>query len=215
MSRKLQVNLPQPSADMLRDLATAADEPPSRLASKLLQRAIALQARRTNPAAAPSIPPLPASTQPEAHNASPPAADTDAGANARAGGAPSSGPDTPASPESPARPPWLEPPGGDSTWRAITWGAIAALYARYPNQLQALQEDWWQDSHRLEHLAAIAHWRRQIDEGATDPREEIYFQETIDRFSDQLSRQPGSTGTRWDPNAIPAGWSSPRSSAPA
>lgn len=100
------------------------------------------------------------------------------------------------------RPPWLPPYEDAETWRALTWGAIAALYARYPHQLQNLKDGWWQDTAQLEKLSAIAHWRQQLDEQAADPREELYFHDSLDRLANQLARQPGSTA-RWDPSTMP------------
>jgi hypothetical protein len=172
MSRKLQVTLPDPTAEKLWQLAENADQPPGRLASQLLQRTIDYQARRPGQPSPPKLPTF----------------DND------------SGPREPGQ-----RPPWLPPYENTDTWRALTWGAVAALHARYPNQLQNLKQDWWQDTAQLEKLSAIAHWRQQLDDGAADPREELYFHDTLDRLATQLARQPGS-GARWDPNTIPGWW---------
>src|ERR1700761_558145 len=48
--------------------------------------------------------------------------------------------------QSPARPPWLEPYGGSREWRQRMWGAIVALYGRYPDELKGLQQGWWKDT---------------------------------------------------------------------
>lgn len=104
------------------------------------------------------------------------------------------------------RPPWLEPYENPHTWHALTWGAIAALHTRYPRQLEALQENWWEDDDLLERLCAIGHWREQLDVHTTDPCEEIYFHDTLATLARHLSKQPGTHG-KWDPNVIPAGWS--------
>lgn len=100
------------------------------------------------------------------------------------------------------RPPWLPPYEDTETWRALTWGAIAALHARYPSHLQNLKDGWWQHTALLEKLSAIAHWRGQLDEQAADPREELYFHDTLDRLATQLARTPGSA-SRWDPSTMP------------
>lgn len=177
MSRRLHVTLPEPVAEQLRDLAELADQPPGRLAGTLLQKAIA-QARRNGLPACPPSPP------------SPPLADTGhRDANATPG----------------ERPPWLQPYENPHAWRALAWGAIAALHSRYPRQLEALQENWWEDNDLLERLCAVAHWRQQLDEHASDPREEIYFHDTLANLARFLSQQPGTHG-KWDPNVIPAGW---------
>lgn len=170
MSRKLQLRIPEPAAQALEELAGMAGQPVAGLASQLLQRAVANQARRNAPPATPA---------PSFQDS----ADT----------------------EAPERPAWLEPYGGDRTWRAVTWGAIAALHSRYPHQLRALQEDWWQDSAQLEQLSALAHWRAHLDEHATDPREELYFHDTLNRLARRLTEKPGTTG-RWNANTIPTGW---------
>lgn len=36
----------------------------------------------------------------------------------------------------------LEPYGGDREWRQLTWGAIIALYGRYPDHLKGLKIGW-------------------------------------------------------------------------
>lgn len=171
MSRKLQVTLPDPTAEKLWHLAETADQPPGRLASQLLQRTIDYQARRPGP---PSTP------------------------------APSTSARQDSDQETPRqRPPWLPPYENTDAWHALTWGAIAALHARYPHHLQNLKDGWWQDTALLEKLSAIAHWRDQLDQQATDPREELYFHDTLDRLATQLARQPGNAD-RWDPITIPA-----------
>lgn len=105
------------------------------------------------------------------------------------------------------RPPWLPPYEDTDAWRALTWGAIAALHARYPQQLQNLKDGWWQDTALLEKLSAIAHWRQQLDQAAADPREELYFHDTLDRLATQLARQPGGSN-RWDPSTMLSDWDS-------
>jgi hypothetical protein len=37
---------------------------------------------------------------------------------------------------------WLEPYGGDPTWRQEMWGAIAALHGRYPRALANLKDQF-------------------------------------------------------------------------
>jgi hypothetical protein len=47
-----------------------------------------------------------------------------------------------------ARAPWLEPYGGDREWRQLTWGAIIALYGRYPEHLKGLKIGWGRTTRR-------------------------------------------------------------------
>lgn len=177
MSRRLQVTLPDPAADELAQLAAHADQPPGRLAGTLLQKAIA-QARRSGIPLAPTL------------TAAQPTAQPAASAHPASEG---------------QRPPWLPPYENDHAWRALTWGAIAALHSRYPRQLHSLQEDWWQDCDLLERLSALACWREQLDQHATDPREELYFHDALATFANHLAQQPASQ-PRWDPNVIPSDW---------
>jgi hypothetical protein len=170
MSRKLQLTIPDPTAEKLAQLAHVADQPLSRLAAQLLQRTVDFQARRSAPPSAPA----PSAT----------------GATAWQG-------------DIVERPPWLPPYEDADAWRALTWGAIAALHARYQHQLQHLKQDWWNDTALLEKLSALAYWREQLDDHAADPREELYFHETLDRLANELARRPGRT-SRWDSSNIPA-----------
>jgi hypothetical protein len=70
---------------------------------------------------------------------------------------------------------WLEPYGGDPTWRVEMWGAIVALHGRYPRHLGDVKEGWWNDEAHTETLCALAAWRAEIDDGGQDPREELAF----------------------------------------
>jgi hypothetical protein len=58
---------------------------------------------------------------------------------------------------------WLEPYGGDATWRQDTWGAIVALHGRYPRPLEHLKDGWWADAAQTETLCVLAVWRAEID----------------------------------------------------
>ncbi len=104
------------------------------------------------------------------------------------------------------RPPWLEPYGGDPEWTAITWGAIVALHGRYPEELSALKDGWWERSSQFESLAALAVWRQEIDDHGQDPREELAFQGQLSTLSEILQRQRGSVRDTWEPGFPPAGW---------
>ena len=70
---------------------------------------------------------------------------------------------------------WLEPYGGDADWRALMWGSILTLHARYPRRLKNLKDGWWDDEVHLEILCALATWRNELDDDGEDPREELAF----------------------------------------
>ena len=104
------------------------------------------------------------------------------------------------------RPRWLEPYGGDATWRQETWGAIVALHARYPRQLEHLKAGWWTDEGQIETLCALAVWRAEIDEFGRDPREELAFHHQLTDFARALRQQGGGVAKQWVPGAPPATW---------
>jgi hypothetical protein len=108
--------------------------------------------------------------------------------------------------EAPDRPQWLEPYGGEPGWRREMWGAVVALYARYPRHLEALKEGWWLDDAHTEILCALAVWRAQIDDGAENPREELAFQVQLDNYASVLRQQGGGVATAWKPGAPPSDW---------
>jgi hypothetical protein len=102
-----------------------------------------------------------------------------------------------------ARAPWLEPYGGDREWRQLTWGAIIALYGRYPEHLKGLKLGWWEDDSTVELLCAFAHWRQMLDDGATDPRQELDFQFSLIEFGRRLKEVGGGVAKEWQPGAAP------------
>jgi hypothetical protein len=101
-----------------------------------------------------------------------------------------------------ARAPWLEPYGGDREWRQLTWGAIIALYGRYPDHLKGLKLGWWEDDSTVELLCAFAHWRQMLDDGATDPRQELDFEFSL-IGSDDGSRKWAAVSPRSGNRAQP------------
>jgi CopG antitoxin of type II toxin-antitoxin system len=109
--------------------------------------------------------------------------------------------------ENPARPPWLEPYGGDREWRKRMWGAIVALYGRYPDELKGLKRDWWEDTSQVETLCALVVWRETLDDhGSGDPREELEFQLNVAEFGRRLAQQGGGVTKAWTPGAPPDEW---------
>lgn len=104
------------------------------------------------------------------------------------------------------RPGWFEPYGGDPQWRQQMWGAIVALYGRYPRQLEALNDGWWNDEAHTEILCALAVWREQIDEGAESPCEELSFHRHLAHYAATLRREGGGVASAWQPGAPPPEW---------
>jgi hypothetical protein len=104
------------------------------------------------------------------------------------------------------RPRWLEPYGGDHSWRRVMWGAIVALHGRYPGRLAPLRDGWWNDDAEAEILCALAIWRADIDDGGEDPREELAFHERLRDYSHALRHQGGGIATAWQPGAPPREW---------
>jgi hypothetical protein len=101
---------------------------------------------------------------------------------------------------------WIEPYGGDTTWRQEMWGAIVALHGRYPRALANLKDDWWTDEQHVETLCALATWRSEIDDTGQDPRDELAFQTQLNDYAHTL-RQEGSGVTKtWQPGAPPDEW---------
>ncbi len=104
------------------------------------------------------------------------------------------------------RPRWLEPYGGDPTWRQAMWGAIVALHGRYPRHLQDLKDGWWNDEAHTETLCALAVWRAEIDDTGQDPREELVFQAQLADYAHTLRQQGGGVTNTWQPGAPPQEW---------
>jgi hypothetical protein len=104
------------------------------------------------------------------------------------------------------RPPWLEPYGGDPTWRQQMWGAIVALHGRYPRTLGPLKDGWWTDESHTETLCAFAVWRAEVDDTGQDPREELAFQTQLADYSRTLRQEGGGVTKTWRPGAPPAEW---------
>ena len=109
-------------------------------------------------------------------------------------------------PDPDRRPPWLEPYGGDSEWRAHMWGSIVALHGRYPHELAYLKEGWWNDNAHLETLCALVVWRDWIDDAADDPRHELAFQAQIEDYGRALRQEGGGISSTWKPGAPPYDW---------
>ena len=101
---------------------------------------------------------------------------------------------------------WLEPYGGDQSWRQQMWGAIAALHGRYPRHLEALKDGWWTDEAHTETLCALATWRAELDDTGQDPREELAFQSQLTDYSQALRAQGGGVTKAWKPGAAPPEW---------
>jgi hypothetical protein len=72
---------------------------------------------------------------------------------------------------------WIEPVDRAARrhWRAELWAAVLALHNRYPKELARLEASWWQNTARIEQLAALDAWRLAIDQASGDPREELAF----------------------------------------
>jgi hypothetical protein len=104
------------------------------------------------------------------------------------------------------RPPWLEPYGGDPTWRQQMWGVIVALHGRYPRALGALKDEWWTDESHTETLCALAVWRGEIDDSGQDPREELAFQAQLADYSHILRLEGGGVTRAWKAGAPPYEW---------
>lgn len=104
------------------------------------------------------------------------------------------------------RAPWLEPYGGDESWRAEMWGAIVALHGRYPRHLDALKDGWWSDDSDTEGLCALAWWRAEIDDGGENPREELAFRRELSDYAQTLRQQGGGVSKAWRPGAPPPEW---------
>lgn len=101
---------------------------------------------------------------------------------------------------------WLEPYGGDPTWRQEMWGAIVALHGRYPRALANLKDDWWTDEQHTETLCALATWRSELDDAGVDPREELAFQTQLNDYAHTLQRESAGVTKTWNPGAPPDEW---------
>ncbi len=104
------------------------------------------------------------------------------------------------------RAPWLEPYGGDQTWRQLMWGSILALYERYPDALKGLKVGWWDDEAQVETLCALTHGRQMLDDGGTDPRQELDFQFSITEYGRRLKEAGGGVTKEWKPGVPPDEW---------
>ena len=101
---------------------------------------------------------------------------------------------------------WLEPYGGDTSWRAEMWGAIVALHGRYPKALGALRNKWWIEEEQVEMLCALAIWRAELDDGGVDPREELAFHAQLADYAHALRGGSGGVSQAWKPGAPPQEW---------
>ena len=101
---------------------------------------------------------------------------------------------------------WLEPYGGDGSWRQEMWGAVVALHGRYPRHLEVLKDGWWADEAHTETLCALTVWRAEIDDAGNDPREELAFQTQLSDYAHLLRQQGGGVTKAWKPGAPPSDW---------
>lgn len=101
---------------------------------------------------------------------------------------------------------WLEPYGGDRSWRVEMWGAVVALHGRYPRHLDSLKDGWWTDDAHTEMFCALAVWRGEIDDAGQSPREELAFQTQLADFAQTLRQQGGGVSKVWKPGAPPPEW---------
>jgi hypothetical protein len=104
------------------------------------------------------------------------------------------------------RAPWLVSYPDDPACRAQMWGAIVALHARYPQQLDRLKDRWWDSDGHVEMLCAFTIWRDWIDHKATDPRDELEFHAQLRYYAEQLRSEGGSVQQAWKPGAPPDKW---------
>jgi len=86
------------------------------------------------------------------------------------------------------------------------WGEILALHARYPAELDALKDKWWESEATVEILCALATWRSEIDEHGPSPREEIIFHNQLTEYAQQLRQRSGGVTKTWQPGAPPRQW---------
>jgi hypothetical protein len=168
MSRKIQIVLPDPTADQLAELAAGTGEPQSTLAGHFVRHEIAQAAKDGKVRQLRQAPVIVGSID---------------------------------------RARWLEPYGGDPTWRQEMWGVIVALHGRYPRALANLKDDWWTDDQHTETLCALATWRSELDDTGQDPREELAFQTQLNDYTHTLQREGGGVTTTWTPGAPPDDWS--------
>jgi len=101
---------------------------------------------------------------------------------------------------------WLEPWGGDASWRADMWGQIVALHGRYPRALASLKQGWWNEEEHVEALGALATWRAQLDDAGLDPREELIFRGHLLDYAAQLRQEGGGVARAWKPGPPPDEW---------
>jgi hypothetical protein len=86
---------------------------------------------------------------------------------------------------------------------AVDMGRDHALYGRYPEHLKGLKLGWWEDDSTVELLCAFAQWRQMLDDGATDPRQELDFQFSVIEFGRRLKEVGGGVAKEWQPGAAP------------
>jgi hypothetical protein len=104
------------------------------------------------------------------------------------------------------RAPWIEPIFGASAWRMETWRSIVALHERYPRELGHLKDGWWDNTAHVETLCALVAWRKWIDQGANDPREELAFHVQLTDYAHELRQEGGGVTRAWKPAAPPDNW---------
>lgn len=185
MSRRLKITLPDELDTRLAEIAAARGEPVARVAAEMVRDELAkiIAAARAN-----------GSTPSEAL------------AKLNAAASPSGGTSEDEDELPMVRAAWLEPYGGDRTWRQLMWGSILALYERYPEVLKGLKTGWWNDETQVEMLSAFTHWRQMLDDSGTDPRQELDFQFSIAEFGRRLKQEGGGIAKEWKPGAAPDEW---------
>ena len=55
----------------------------------------------------------------------------------------------------------------------------------------------------VELLCALTHWRQMLDDGGTDPRQELDFQFSLIEFGRRLKEAGGGVTREWNPAQLP------------
>lgn len=104
-------------------------------------------------------------------------------------------------------PEWLPDYSRLGDWKAQIWGQLLALHERYPDELSELRDGWWRRASWIEQLSALAIWRNTIDDGGSDPREELAFHASLTDFARTIQAQPASAKQpRFEPGTPPEDW---------
>ena len=81
------------------------------------------------------------------------------------------------------------------------WGAIVALHARYPRQLEHLKHGWWDDEATDRDSLRPGRLARGDRRQGRDPREELAFHHQLADFAHTLRQQGGGVESTWQPGA--------------